>query len=47
MMGWYKVTYLGHKQQRSEKGMREHEPHPGAAQRSKLVTAQQRSRLDA
>lgn len=46
MMGSYKVTYLGHKQQMSEKGMREHEPQPGAAQGSKLVTTQQGGRLD-
>lgn len=40
-----KVTYLGHKQQINEKGMREYEPQAGAAQGSKLVLTQQRGRL--
>lgn len=46
MMGWYGRAHLGHKQQMSDKGMREHEPQPGAARGSKLVTTQQRGRLD-
>lgn len=40
-----KVTYLGHKQQLSEEGMREHEPQAGAAQGSKLGPTQQRGTL--
>lgn len=44
--GCSKVNYIGNKLQMSEKGMREHEPQPGAAQGSKLVTTQQRGRLD-